>query len=157
MLNEWAIRVGGHVRTGLEDNVRLDRDQLAPSNAALVRRAVELCERFARPVATPAQARAILGLRGVAGSAAGEAAQVGLLIRCRGAERLTVGRHGDSRRGRHPGALAGSAWRFRREGLTFAPNNAGLDDAGIGILLQTRQVTKVIPTNVCEKADFKRP
>jgi uncharacterized protein (DUF849 family) len=61
-LNEWCVAAGGHARTGLEDNVRLDRDRLAPSNAALVRRVVELCERHARPVATPAQARAILGL-----------------------------------------------------------------------------------------------
>ncbi|WP_284264255.1 3-keto-5-aminohexanoate cleavage protein [Roseicyclus amphidinii] len=62
-LNEWAIAAGGHARTGLEDNVRLDRDRLAPSNAALVRRAVEMCEKNARPVATWQEARAILGLR----------------------------------------------------------------------------------------------
>jgi uncharacterized protein (DUF849 family) len=62
-LNEWAIAAGGHARTGLEDNVRLDRDTLAPSNAALVRRAVEICDRNQRPVATWQQARAILGLR----------------------------------------------------------------------------------------------
>jgi uncharacterized protein (DUF849 family) len=62
-LNEWAIAAGGHARTGLEDNVRLDRDRLAPSNAALVRRAVEMCEKNARPVATWAEAREILGLR----------------------------------------------------------------------------------------------
>ena len=63
VLNEWCIAVGGHARTGLEDNVRLDRDRLAPSNAALVARTVALCEQYGRPVATPAQARAILGLR----------------------------------------------------------------------------------------------
>ena len=63
MLNEWAISSGGHARTGLEDNVRLDRDRLAPSNAALVRRAAELCDRYERPVASWQQARAILGLR----------------------------------------------------------------------------------------------
>ncbi|MBK0399562.1 3-keto-5-aminohexanoate cleavage protein [Limibaculum sp. M0105] len=62
-LNEWCIAEGGHCRTGLEDNVRLDRDHLAPSNAALVERVVELCERHGRPVATTAQARQILGLR----------------------------------------------------------------------------------------------
>ncbi|WP_027245873.1 3-keto-5-aminohexanoate cleavage protein [Leisingera daeponensis] len=61
-LNDWAIRAGGHVRTGLEDNVRLDRDTLAPSNAALVARAAALCARHQRPVATPAETRAILGL-----------------------------------------------------------------------------------------------
>ncbi|MGA0542458.1 3-keto-5-aminohexanoate cleavage protein [Neotabrizicola sp. VNH66] len=62
-LNEWAIAKGGHTRTGLEDNVRLDRVTLAPSNAALVRRAADLCERHDRPVATWQQARQILGLR----------------------------------------------------------------------------------------------
>ncbi len=64
-VNEWSIRAGGHARTGLEDNVRLDRNTLAPSNAALVRRAADLCARHDRPVATPAQARDILGLRPV--------------------------------------------------------------------------------------------
>ncbi len=62
VLNDWAVSSGGHARTGLEDNVRLDRDRLAPSNAALVQRVVDLCDHYARPVATWAQARAILGL-----------------------------------------------------------------------------------------------
>lgn len=62
-VNDWAIAAGGHARTGLEDNVRLDRDRLAPSNAALVRRAAEICARHDRPVATWQQARAILGLK----------------------------------------------------------------------------------------------
>ena len=62
-VNEWAIAAGGHTRTGLEDNVRLDRDTLAPSNAALVARAADLCARHERPVATAQQARKILGLR----------------------------------------------------------------------------------------------
>ena len=61
-LNEWSIAAGGHTRTGLEDNVRLDRDTLAPSNAALVERAAALCEKYERPVATWQQAREILGL-----------------------------------------------------------------------------------------------
>lgn len=63
VLNDWAISSGGHARTGMEDNVRLDRDTLAPSNAALVRLTAKLCERYERPVATYAQARQILGLR----------------------------------------------------------------------------------------------
>ena len=62
VLNDWAIGAGGHARTGLEDNVRIDRDTLAPSNAALVKRVVEICEKYERPVATPAQARQMLGL-----------------------------------------------------------------------------------------------
>lgn len=64
-LNEWAISRGGHTRTGLEDNVRMDRNTLAPSNAALVKRVVELCGKHGRPVATWRQARQILGLRPV--------------------------------------------------------------------------------------------
>ena len=61
-VNEWCVAAGGHARTGLEDNIRMNRDTLAPSNAALVERVVELCEQYERPVATPAEARAILGL-----------------------------------------------------------------------------------------------
>lgn len=64
-LNEWAISNGGHARTGLEDNMRIDKDTLAPSNAALVKRAAEMCEKYERPVATWQQAREILGLRSV--------------------------------------------------------------------------------------------
>jgi 3-keto-5-aminohexanoate cleavage enzyme len=63
IVNEWAIRKGGHTRTGMEDNVRLDKNTLAPSNAALVKRAVELCEKHLREAATWQQARDILGLR----------------------------------------------------------------------------------------------
>ena len=63
IVNEWAIAAGGHTRAGLEDNVRLDRDTLAPSNAALIKRAADLCDKYQRPVATIAQTRAILGLR----------------------------------------------------------------------------------------------
>lgn len=62
-LNDWAIAAGGHARTGLEDNIRLDHNTLAPSNAALVQRTAELCEKHERPVATWQQAREILGLR----------------------------------------------------------------------------------------------
>ncbi len=64
VVNEWAIAAGGHTRTGLEDNMRIDRDTLAPSNAALVALAADLCAKYERPVATPKQARAILGLAG---------------------------------------------------------------------------------------------
>ena len=60
IVNEWAIAAGGHTRTGLEDNMRLDRDTLAPSNAALVQRAADLCDKYERPVATWQQAREIL-------------------------------------------------------------------------------------------------
>ena len=62
VLNEWAIAAGGHTRTGLEDNVRLSRTELAPSNAALVGRTVAIAERYGRRPATPDEARALLGL-----------------------------------------------------------------------------------------------
>ncbi|WP_075222269.1 3-keto-5-aminohexanoate cleavage protein [Acuticoccus yangtzensis] len=63
VLNEWAISSGGHARTGMEDNIRLDRSTLAPSNAALVKKAVELAGKYERPVASWQEARALLGLR----------------------------------------------------------------------------------------------
>lgn len=62
VVNEWCIAAGGHTRTGLEDNVKLDREHLAPSNAALVERAVQLCDKYERPVATWQQARDMLGI-----------------------------------------------------------------------------------------------
>ncbi len=64
-LNHWSLELGGHCRTGLEDNVRLDRDTLAPSNAALVSRIVELCESYGRHTASVTEARELLGLPGV--------------------------------------------------------------------------------------------
>jgi 3-keto-5-aminohexanoate cleavage enzyme len=63
VLNEWAVEAGGHARAGLEDNVRLNKNTLAPSNAALIQRVVDICARHDRPVATTDQARAMLGLR----------------------------------------------------------------------------------------------
>lgn len=63
-VNRWCLELGGHCRTGLEDNIRWDRDRLARSNAELVERVARLCEDFGRPVATPAQARALLSLAG---------------------------------------------------------------------------------------------
>ncbi|TVQ29050.1 MAG: 3-keto-5-aminohexanoate cleavage protein [Geminicoccaceae bacterium] len=61
-LNRWSLELGGHCRTGLEDNVRLDKHTLAPSNAALVRRVADLCADYDRRPATVAEARALLGL-----------------------------------------------------------------------------------------------
>ena len=61
-LNRWSLELGGHCRTGLEDNVRLDRDTLAPSNAALVKRVVDLAGEYDRRPATVAEARQILRL-----------------------------------------------------------------------------------------------
>lgn len=61
-INEWAITKGGHTRTGMEDNVRIDKHTLASSNAALVKRTAELCDKYERPVASWQQARQLLGL-----------------------------------------------------------------------------------------------
>ena len=61
-INEWAIAKGGHTRTGMEDNVRIDRNTLAASNAGLVKRAAAICAMHNRPIASWKQARAILGL-----------------------------------------------------------------------------------------------
>jgi 3-keto-5-aminohexanoate cleavage enzyme len=58
----WALAQGGHCRTGMEDNVRLDRDRLAPSNAALVAQLVALAAEHGRRPATASEARALLSL-----------------------------------------------------------------------------------------------
>ncbi|MBV8704393.1 MAG: 3-keto-5-aminohexanoate cleavage protein [Acetobacteraceae bacterium] len=67
-VNRWSLEMGGHCRTGLEDNVRWDKQRLAASNAELVGRVAALCAEYGRPVASAAQARSLLGLR-AAGSA----------------------------------------------------------------------------------------
>jgi len=62
-VNEWSLELGGHCRTGLEDNLRFDKERLATSNAELVKRVADLTTKFGRSVATPAEARRILQLR----------------------------------------------------------------------------------------------
>ena len=57
-----GILFGGHVRVGLEDNVYYERGELADSNAQLMERVVRVADELGRAVATPAQAREILGL-----------------------------------------------------------------------------------------------
>ncbi len=57
-----AMAMGGHVRTGLEDNLYYHKGQLAESNAQLVARIARIAAEIGRPLATPADARAILGL-----------------------------------------------------------------------------------------------
>lgn len=61
MVAQAAI-LGGHVRVGLEDNLYIDQGVLAPGNAALVERAVAIVESLGESIATPAEARQILGL-----------------------------------------------------------------------------------------------
>ena len=59
----WVLqRQGDAVRTGLEDNIRIDRSRLAASNAELVMIAAELCHRYHARPATPAESRRLLGL-----------------------------------------------------------------------------------------------
>ena len=58
----WALARRGHVRTGLEDNLKYDKTRLASSNAELVSQVVEICPEYDRHPASPAEARRILGL-----------------------------------------------------------------------------------------------
>jgi len=61
-LARWSLELGGHCRTGFEDNVRLDRETLAPSNAALVKQVAALTAEYGRRPATVAEARQLLSL-----------------------------------------------------------------------------------------------
>ncbi len=62
-VNTWTLELGGHLRTGLEDNIKYDRDRLANSNAELVARLADMCGQYDSHPATPQEARSILGLR----------------------------------------------------------------------------------------------
>jgi len=62
IVNEWSLELGGHCRTGLEDNIKYDTTKLANGNEELVERLALLSKKFDRPVATPTEAREILGL-----------------------------------------------------------------------------------------------
>lgn len=59
---DWSLSLGGHVRTGLEDNIRLSRDRLAASNAELVTLAAQRCLEYGYRPASSAEARSLLGL-----------------------------------------------------------------------------------------------
>jgi 3-keto-5-aminohexanoate cleavage enzyme len=61
-VNHWSLELGGHCRTGLEDNLRFDERRLASSNAELVQRVAALANQWGRPPATPTEARQLLGL-----------------------------------------------------------------------------------------------
>jgi uncharacterized protein (DUF849 family) len=60
--NRWALARGGHVRTGLEDNIYFERGRLAASNAELVSRVAALCGEYGRHAASPAETRELLRL-----------------------------------------------------------------------------------------------
>ena len=57
-----AMASGGHVRTGLEDNLYYHKGELAESNAQLVARLARIASELGRPIATPKQTRELLGL-----------------------------------------------------------------------------------------------
>jgi 3-keto-5-aminohexanoate cleavage enzyme len=62
-VNRWCLELGGHVRTGLEDNIKFDKDRLATSNAELVVRLARICGEYGRHAASCTEARQLLGLR----------------------------------------------------------------------------------------------
>ncbi len=61
-VNKWSLEMGGHARTGFEDNVKIGKDTLAPSNAALVKLITDVAADYDRHPASPSEARALLGL-----------------------------------------------------------------------------------------------
>jgi uncharacterized protein (DUF849 family) len=61
-VNQWCLELGGHVRTGLEDNIKFDKDRLARSNGELVSRLATICGKYGRHAASVAEARRILEL-----------------------------------------------------------------------------------------------
>lgn len=63
MINTMTILLGGHVRVGMEDAVYFRKGELAKTNAQFVARIVELAKTLGREVATPDEARAMIGLK----------------------------------------------------------------------------------------------
>lgn len=61
-VNKWTLQMGGHARTGFEDNVKLGKDTLAPNNAALVSLITDVAADYDRYPAGPEEARSLLGL-----------------------------------------------------------------------------------------------
>ncbi|MEQ9812320.1 MAG: 3-keto-5-aminohexanoate cleavage protein [Azospirillaceae bacterium] len=61
-VNHWCLELGGHCRTGIEDNIRWDRTRLARSNAELVARVADLCGEYNRHPASAEEARKLLSL-----------------------------------------------------------------------------------------------
>lgn len=59
-----SIMMGGHVRVGFEDNIFISKRVLAKSNAELVEKVVRIARELGRDIATPDEARSILGLKG---------------------------------------------------------------------------------------------
>ncbi|GJL81292.1 MAG: 3-keto-5-aminohexanoate cleavage protein [marine bacterium B5-7] len=61
-VNQWCLELGGHCRTGLEDNIKFDKDRLAISNAELVSKIVDVADDYNRRPATCVEARELLSL-----------------------------------------------------------------------------------------------
>jgi 3-keto-5-aminohexanoate cleavage enzyme len=61
-MNVMGILLGGHIRTGMEDNVYYRRGEKCKNNAQLVERVVRIAEELGRPIATPKEARRVLGV-----------------------------------------------------------------------------------------------
>ena len=61
-VGQWSLELGGHCRTGLEDNLKVSKDRLAASNAELVALVADAADTYGRRPATPTEARGILGL-----------------------------------------------------------------------------------------------
>ena len=61
-MNVFGIMAGGHVRTGMEDNIYYRKGELAKSNAQFVERLVRIADELGREVATPKKAREMLNL-----------------------------------------------------------------------------------------------
>ena len=57
-----SILLGGHVRVGFEDNIFIDHDKLAMNNAELVKKVVRIARELGREIATPDEAREMLGI-----------------------------------------------------------------------------------------------
>mgnify|MGYP002682728448 CR=1 FL=1 len=62
-MNAMGIMLGGHVRVGMEDNIYVRQGVLARTNAELVDRVIRICREYGREIASPSEARAVLGLR----------------------------------------------------------------------------------------------
>ena len=58
-----ALIMGGHIRVGMEDNIYLDKGIMAKTNAELVERVARIITAYGRPIASPSEARTILGLK----------------------------------------------------------------------------------------------
>ncbi len=61
-VNQWCLELGGHCRTGLEDNIKYDKERLANSNAELVTKIVDIIDQYDRHPASSKEARRLLGL-----------------------------------------------------------------------------------------------